>query len=1348
MAGELKEFKIQVSQHGIDKVVSLINQLNAAIAKTEGATDRAKGGKDAVSRENVLAEAKKKNEKATVGLNRANRQSHATYQRLVRIQSEQIRRNAQLEKTLLRTRTQMARMVRTLRAQMSAMRGVNRSTREGYRNLLSYGASLDEAIFRVAKYTIALRILYGAVTAVTAGFSDLLQLQNQIAQLQKVLPPTTDFERFSQVAIQLAIKYGSTLENVTTALFKFAQQGLSATDTLKRTEAALLAVNAANLPLGDAINVITASLNIFGQEALNEIAIVDKLVAVQANYAVSTQDLFNAVQKFGPIVNMLGDSFDFLLGLETAVVAATRKTGAEVATAFKTILARVVRPDAVRSLENVGVAVKSSAGEFRTLQQILGDLALVWDDLSEVRQADLAQTLAGVRRREVLIALMGAFNVAIDAQATSMSANGEAMRAHEAQMGTYVTKWQQLKNELVALAKTFEGQFFGIVEGTIDLLSSLMKFVDSLAGRFVLWAATTGTLTLAMVGLYVALGNVTKVMLAFAGLKFASGFVALAIPLIKPFIVLASVIAAATIALKLFDEGSRKTFKSMKESADKAFGKVGLTGLTLGVQQGLIKIQRGIAAGLVDMNQFGDTAKGMLQSLSDAYTTTGDTGFESFKKINQSMLDQAEIYNILLAAVSQYNSLVEGAMEEARSGVDSLFKIAKELHRENIGGFITEEQVESLIKATGPLEMFGREIKDFWETNKKEGYDVVEITEKWGDEIVTIQTLFANSLGRGAVMDLRTFTDHLNTLAGEWITLNQTIRDQRVALLAANMGLSSSISTSDEWNKVREKLANEIGPNFLEVLDNEVKRYSELANKTEIQIAVEKKLIELRKELLDSQSGEVSVYSSLIEKMREYTRQKRVLQESTVFKIDLMEMKDSLKQMKDLVKARESFAKGALGKSGVFVFDLEGRKRVAVKNEEIKLEQQLQKLNLDRLDKDRRYTTLLSKDRSDAEEKERINLEFQLMMLYQQEFAIKELAKKSKEISLSDVERLYTMQKQNFELQTQYQRLSRTAGLISRGIGGSIDKLLEALGETDATIGKRLVRGLGQAVASFLNSIRQAFVENVANILSAELLKTGLPNQLRDSLQWGGDYLNAKIIEAIVEGAERSGLSTGKGMNVNIPQFEGRTGKALLQFANIFGGGLIGSAIKPGPGGTLGATAGSLAAPYLVERLRRIQGKALPEGVHGPPDPFHGSKALSIFSTAIPIVGGVIGSLLGGLFGDEEKRANEALKKATQLNTEAITRNNVLLENNNRLLALQNQLINVPATFSLPALGGGYGGSGGGGTTYSNVHHWNIQAAPGMSPSDIGDEIERRLQNSYRNDSRRSGYNTSRFGGG
>lgn len=76
----------------------------------------------------------------------------------------------------------------------------------------------------------------------------------------------------------------------------------------------------------------------------------------------------------------------------------------------RTIFTRMRRnaTEALETIAKVRVFTDSSQQSFRSMWDVLGDLAAVWKDLTEAEREEIVFQAAGLRQREFFLALMDA----------------------------------------------------------------------------------------------------------------------------------------------------------------------------------------------------------------------------------------------------------------------------------------------------------------------------------------------------------------------------------------------------------------------------------------------------------------------------------------------------------------------------------------------------------------------------------------------------------------------------------------------------------------------------------------------------------------------------------------------------------------------------------------------------------------------------------------------------------------------------------------------------------------------------------------------------------------------------
>jgi len=355
--------------------------------------------------------------------------------------------------------------------------------------------SLDTAIGKLIRY----RIAFAAMQAVYRGFTDSLKtfidINYRLAQIEKVLRPTRlELEQIGQAAFDMSKTFGRGIGDILDSFKLWGQMGLRQADLMNAVNATMLASNAIGMDAKEVTEDLTAAIFAYGVETENLTAVTDKWMAVQRQYPVTAADLANSIKTVGAAANMLGVDIDNLNGIVAAIASVTRKSGREVGNSLKTMFARIPRRETVKAFQDIGVYMLKTQTEFRNLDDVLDDLAVTWDTLTDIQKVSIAQQVAGVRRYVDFVALMDNYQVKLKATATSQSALGETVVANDIEMQTYRKTLEALKNVFVEFSEALGGEI-------VPLLTS---------------AAKAGT------ALFKALGNkyIAKVIAGISGLAF------------------------------------------------------------------------------------------------------------------------------------------------------------------------------------------------------------------------------------------------------------------------------------------------------------------------------------------------------------------------------------------------------------------------------------------------------------------------------------------------------------------------------------------------------------------------------------------------------------------------------------------------------------------------------------------------------------------------------------------------------------------------------------------------------------------------------------------------------------
>lgn len=384
-----------------------------------------------------------------------------------------------------------------------------------------FDRSLNAATQRVVAFGAAAAVFNVLQNSFTELVKSVINVEDSLAKINVNLGQSKQqIQGFASEVFKAAKDTGKTFEEAAKGAEELARQGLGAEETISRLNSALILSRLAGIDTTAAVESLTAAVNSFSSEAVTASEVLNKFVAVDTRFAVSTRDLQEAISRVGSTASEAGVSLDELNGIVTAVQQTTARGGSVIGNAFKTIFTRIARPETLKQLEDLGIAVKDLEGNALPAIQILKNLALAQDGLSQAQQQTVKEQVAGTLQINILNAALGdlakSYSVSERAQKASSQATDEANQKNAKLNET-------LKSQINALGQSFTqlsskigeagtGNLFGFILGQLnDVLSQLTETDSSKAGESIADGLIKGiSNVLTGPGLVVALGAITK----------------------------------------------------------------------------------------------------------------------------------------------------------------------------------------------------------------------------------------------------------------------------------------------------------------------------------------------------------------------------------------------------------------------------------------------------------------------------------------------------------------------------------------------------------------------------------------------------------------------------------------------------------------------------------------------------------------------------------------------------------------------------------------------------------------------------------------------------------------------
>lgn len=387
--------------------------------------------------------------------------------------------------------------------------------------------------------TVSQAIMY-SIQAIRKMVSASIELDTAMTELKKVTDESdATYNKFLENAESRAKKVGASLSDVVTASADFARLGYDIDDASKLADVATVYKNVGDgiQDISEASESIIATMQAFGIGADEAMSIVDKFNEVGNNYAISSEGVGEALLRSAAAMKAANNTLDETIALATAantVVQDPEKVG----TTLKTVsmflrAAKTEAEDAGESAEGMASSVSELRDEilaltgnkvdiqidddtFKSTYQILKELSEVWDELTDVSQANILEMVGGKRNSNVVAALLENFSVAESALETSANSAGSAMAENEKYLDSVQGKIDLMQASFEALSSKFMSGdllkfFIEGATGALNLANGIAEVVEAFGGLKTVLIAVSG-IVLAMKldsfkGLFLKIGS-------------------------------------------------------------------------------------------------------------------------------------------------------------------------------------------------------------------------------------------------------------------------------------------------------------------------------------------------------------------------------------------------------------------------------------------------------------------------------------------------------------------------------------------------------------------------------------------------------------------------------------------------------------------------------------------------------------------------------------------------------------------------------------------------------------------------------------------------------------------------
>lgn len=545
--------KIVLTINANNKATESVRLLNAEVQTLSKTLSTIKVNKNLTAQINALTKHYTALAKAAVRVNEATTKRQIAEQRLAnevkrgRTEDQRtLKVKAQKEQAELRLKQAQDKATQSTQKQTTATKQNTAVNKEHRQSILSMTRGILEWQIATTLVMKPLRALQDALASIN---ETLVKTEDSVIALQRVLPQgsATDGEISSRL-YKIAQDYGQTFDNVSQIAENFARTGMSWVDTIKATEAAVLALNVAELDATEASEGLISILTQFDMSTAQLTETVDKLNKAADNNPVTTEKLLKALQRTGAAAKNANINLDDTIGIITTLSKATNRSGENLGTAVNSLIQFSSKASSLKVFKELGGDVATAVEKYQagagSILEIWEKLGAVikdrqgnaesilgsglfsdeeWAGLNEELKEALGESYADVTdiydtastfRKNYFIALLNDMENVKKVSSEIANANGYSQDENEKYLKTYTAlqnsvqaKWQKIANDaqgILGLKKNLLGVADGILTlinytgklNTVFLLVGAAvnklvgaKLADSLAKQITSWSS-------------------------------------------------------------------------------------------------------------------------------------------------------------------------------------------------------------------------------------------------------------------------------------------------------------------------------------------------------------------------------------------------------------------------------------------------------------------------------------------------------------------------------------------------------------------------------------------------------------------------------------------------------------------------------------------------------------------------------------------------------------------------------------------------------------------------------------------------------------------------------------------
>lgn len=263
-----------------------------------------------------------------------------------------------------------------------------------------------------------------AVNSLKEIYNNILSIDSALVNVKKVTDETAQtYKKFISDSVSTAVKLGTSVDDIMNSTADFVRHGYNMSDAFNLSQTAAIFKNVSYTDIGTASTNIISTMKAFKMEAKDSMQIIDKLNDVGNKFSISSAGLSEGLRVSAAYLATANNTLDESLGLITAaneVIQDPREAGnavkvlslrlrntkgklEEIGESTEGMVESVTRLQTqLLNLTNGKVNIMANPDTFKSTYQVMKEIANVWDDLTDVKRANIIELIAGKHRANVI----------------------------------------------------------------------------------------------------------------------------------------------------------------------------------------------------------------------------------------------------------------------------------------------------------------------------------------------------------------------------------------------------------------------------------------------------------------------------------------------------------------------------------------------------------------------------------------------------------------------------------------------------------------------------------------------------------------------------------------------------------------------------------------------------------------------------------------------------------------------------------------------------------------------------------------------------------------------------------